>query len=142
VAKNLTSYSLASGIVGYLFGALAIPKFISQEKTFLYSNFLGLVLVVFAVLVPGATSIVFIALLNLANAIFWPAVWPQALKGLKGDDINKGSAILIMGISGGAIMPLLYVWLAKYTNNQNAYCILLPCYLFNLYYWIVGNRRN
>ena len=141
VAKNLVSYSLASGIVGYLFGALAIPKLISQERTFLYSSFIGLVLVVFAVLIPGTTSIVFIALLNMANAIFWPAIWPQALKGLKGKSINTGSAILIMGIAGGAIMPLLYSWLAKYTNNQIAYIILIPCYIFNLYYWLEGKRR-
>lgn len=141
-AKNLPSYALACEMSVYIFTVFAIPKFISQEKAFLYSNFLGLVLVVIAVLVPGTTSIVFIALLNLANAILWAAIWPQALKGLKGDDINKGSAILIMGIAGGAIMPLLYAWLAKYTNNQVAYVIIMPCYLFNLYYWLVGKERK
>lgn len=142
VAKHLTSYSLAGGIVGYLFGALAIPKWVSQEKTFLYSNFLGLALTALAILVPGIASLVLIALLNMANAIMWPAVWPQALKGLKGRDINKGSAILIMGIAGGAIMPLLYAWLSGYTNNQVAYLIIIPCYLFNLYYWLLGKRRK
>ncbi len=140
-AKNLPSYTLACEMSVYLFTVFAIPKFISQEKAFLYSNFLGLVLVVLAVLVSGTTSIVFVALLNLANAILWAAIWPQALKGLKGDDINKGSAILIMGIAGGALMPLLYAWLAKYTNNQVAYLIIMPCYLFNLYYWLIGKRR-
>lgn len=140
IVKNLTSYSLASGIVGYLFCALAIPKLISQEKTFLYSNFLGIGFILLAVFTPGITSIAFIALLNLANAILWPAIWPQALKGLKGDMVNRASAILIMGIAGGAIMPLIYSWLSNYMNNQSAYLILIPCYFFNLYYWFTGKK--
>jgi glucose/galactose transporter len=142
LAKNLTSYSLASMVVGYLFGTLTIPRIISQEKAFLYSGFLGLAITALAITVPGSTSIVFIASLNLANALLWPAIWPQALKGLSNDQISKASAILIMGIAGGAIMPLLYGWASQYTNSQNAYWVLFPCYLFNLYYWLLGSRRN
>lgn len=141
VAKTLTSYSLACGIVGYLIGVFCIPRFISQEKAFLYSNILGVIIVLLAVFTNGQGSIVFVALLNLANALLWPAVWPQALRGLKGELVNKASAILIMGIAGGAILPLLYGWMAKYSNNQIAYWILIPCYLFNMYYWLLGKRR-
>ena len=50
-------------------------------------------------------------------------------------------AILIMGIAGGAIMPLVYGVLAKYTNNQYAYLILIPCYFFNVYYSRRGKRQ-
>ena len=142
IAKNLTSYSLASGIVGYLFCALAIPKLISQEMVFLYSNFIGIVLILLATFVPGIASVAFIALLNLANAILWPAIWPLALNGLEKNLINKASGILIMGICGGAILPLCYSWLSKYTNNQIGYLILVPCYLFNLYYWLIQRKDN
>lgn len=140
IAKNLTAYTLASTMVGYLFGAYAIPRYISQEKAFTYSAWLGILISLLAILVPGTGSIVFIALLGLSNALLWPAIWPQALKGLKGKMLNRGSAILIMGVAGGAIMPLVYGLLAKYTNNQYAYVILIPCYLFNLYYSLRGRR--
>ena len=142
VAKNLTSYTLASTMAGYLFGVYAIPKFIAQEKAYTYSAWLGVIIALLAIFVPGTASIIFLALLGLANALLWPAIWPQALKGLTGKMLNQGSAILIMGIAGGAIMPLLYGALAKYTNNQYAYLILIPCYFFNIYYSLRGRKTS
>lgn len=142
VAKSLTSYTLASTMVGYLIGAYAIPKFISQEKAFTWSAILGILISVLVIVVPGSNSIIFVALLGLSNALLWPAIWPQALKGLKGKHLNQGSAILIMGIAGGAIMPLVYGALATYTNNQHAYLILIPCYLFVLYYSLRGRKQQ
>lgn len=134
VAKSLTAYTLASMLTGYIFGALFIPKLITQERAYLYSSVLGIFLTVIAVLVPGYASIACIALLGLANALLWPAIWPLALHGLQGKLLNLGSAILIMGIAGGAILPLVYGWIAHYSNNQIAYLVLIPCYLYNIYY--------
>ncbi|WP_345947650.1 sugar MFS transporter [Mucilaginibacter sp. PAMB04274] len=139
IAKSLTSYTLAFTVIGYLFGSFAIPKFITQEKAFLYSAILGLIIAVLVIITPGKTSIAFVALLGLSNALLWPAIWPQALKGLSGAQLSRGSALLIMGVAGGAIMPLIYGWLARLTNNQAAYMLLLPCYLFNLYYCLRGS---
>src|SRR5690606_673496 len=135
VAKTLTSYSLASGIIGYLAGVFLIPKFISQEKAYVVSNFLGVFITLMAILSDGVYSVIYIALLNLANALLWPAVWPQALKGLRGDMVNKASAILIMGIAGGALMPLLYGWAARFSNNQAGYWTLIPFYIYGICYW-------
>ena len=142
VAKSLTSYTLASMLTGYVLGALFIPKLITQEKAFLYSSLLGILLTLLAVFVPGQTSIVFIALLGFANAMLWPAIWPLALHGLSGALLNRGSAILIMGIAGGAILPLVYSWLSHISNNQLAYLLLVPCYLFNVYYQISRTKKQ
>lgn len=142
VAKSLTSYTLASMLTGYVLGALFIPKLISQEKAFLYSSLLGILLTLLAVFVPGQTSIVFIALLGFANAMLWPAIWPLALRGLTGALLNRGSAILIMGIAGGAILPLVYSWLSHISNNQLAYLLLVPCYLFNVYYQVIRTKKQ
>jgi len=141
IAKNLTSYTLASTMIGYLFGVYAIPRYITQEKAFTYSACLGIVISLLAIFIPGTGSIAMIALLGLANALLWPAIWPQALKGLKGKMLSRGSAILIMGVAGGAIMPLVYGALTQYINNQHAYVVLIPCYLFNLYYSLRGQKQ-
>jgi len=137
-AKNLTSFTLTSTLIGYLFGTFAIPRIISQQKAYLYSSALGVGIVILAITTSGITSVLFIALLGLSNALLWPAIWPIALKGLSGKTLNKVSAILIMGIAGGAIMPLIYTWVSHYSNNRFAYFILIPCYLFNLYYGLRG----
>jgi MFS transporter, FHS family, L-fucose permease len=141
-AKSLTSYTLAGMMVGYIGGVVCIPKLISQQKAFYYSSWLGLFITLAVIFIPGKASLVCLALLGLANALLWPAIWPQALKGLTGKALNKGSAVLIMGIAGGALLPLGYGWMAKYYNNQNAYWILVPVYLYLLYYSVVGKRQT
>jgi FHS family L-fucose permease-like MFS transporter len=142
IAKSLTSYTLAAMMAGYLFGVTAIPKIISQEKAFFYSSIGGLIVTMLVVFVPGIGSLAALALLGLFNALLWPAIWPQALTGLKGAQLAKGSAILIMGIAGGALVPLIYGAIGKYSNSQVAYLLLVPVYLFLLYYSYLGKKSS
>ncbi len=141
-AKSLTSWTLAGMMIGYITGVIAIPRFISQQKAFYFSSWLGLLITLFIIFIPGKASIVCLAVLGLANALLWPAIWPQALNGLYGRLLNRGSAILIMGIAGGAILPLVYGWIAQHINHQNAYWVLLPVYLYLVYYSNAGKRQR
>jgi FHS family L-fucose permease-like MFS transporter len=142
IAKSLTSYTLAAMMAGYIFGVTAIPKLISQEKAFFYSTIGGLLVTLLVVIIPGVGSLAALALLGLFNALLWPAIWPQALNGLKGKQMAKGSAILIMGIAGGALVPLIYGAIGKYSNNQLAYLLLVPVYLFLIYYSYIGKKLS
>ncbi|WP_018626329.1 sugar MFS transporter [Niabella aurantiaca] len=142
ISKNLTAFTLASTLLGYLLGVILIPKIVSQQKAYLYSSVLGSGVVILAVVTSGRASVACVTLLGLTNALLWPAIWPQALRGLSNKTLNNVSAILIMGVAGGAVMPLMYTWLSHYTNNRVAYLILLPCYLFNLYYGTRGVRET
>jgi fucose permease len=81
----------------------------------------------------------FIALLGLANSLMWPAIWPLAIAGL-GRFTKIGSSLLIMGIAGGALIPLLYGYLTDLLNSRIAYSILIPCYLFIWYYAALGHK--
>ena len=83
-------------------------------------------------------SLFFIALLGLANSLMWPAIFPLAIEGL-GKFTKIGSALLIMAIAGGAVLPLLYGKLSEMANSQQAYWIMVPCYLFILYYSVIGH---
>ena len=69
----------------------------------------------------------------------WPSIWPLALDRL-GRFTKVGSTLLIMGIVGGAIMPLVYGALADSTNRQMAYWVTIPCYLYIFYYSVKGYR--
>lgn len=141
ISKSLTSYTLGGMMIGYLAGIMAIPRYISQQNAFYYSTLAGLFFTLLILVLPGQYSIFCVALLGCANALLWPAIWPQALKGLQGNLLNKGSAILIMGIAGGALLPLAYGWLATVFNNQQAYWILAPVYLYLIYYSLKGKRQ-
>jgi len=155
-AKFFTTFTLMAMVATYGLGIFLIPKYISQVKALKISAVLGIIFTFCIVLTTGFTSILFVAALGIANALVWPAVWPLTLKGL-GKFTKTASALLIMAISGGAIIPPLYGWfvdnnkinliakgISEVAANAQAatsgYWILLPCYLIILYYAIAGHK--
>ena len=131
-------YSLIALTIGYLLGVILIPKFISQKSALQTSAMMGLVFVIGALLTNGWASIAFLVLLSFAHSFMWPSIWPLALDGL-GNFTKIASALLIMGIVGGALLPLLYGALADATNRQIAYTVTIPCYGYILYYAAKGH---
>ena len=134
-----TSYTLFSMVVGYLLGIILIPKTLSQSKALGISAILGLLFAFAAIMVKGKISVYLISLLGLANAIMWPAIWPLALDGL-GKFTKIASAILVMCIAGCATLPLLYGRLADLISRQQAYWMVIPCYLFIMYFAFWGHK--
>ncbi len=163
---KLTSFTMTAMVIGYILGITLIPKYISQVQALKFSGILGLILVLLIVSIspsimiqlPGIPIlplvIILVAMLGLANALCWPAIWPMALQDL-GGYTKIASAILIMGIIGGAIFPLVYGALAESINlaneangiaktaksgNQVAYLMLLPAYLMIIFYAFKGYK--
>jgi len=155
---QLTSYTMVFMVLAYILGMLVIPRVIKQETALMLSAVLGLFLTILIIITPAESAVIwpslnfwqevgflpdvvlYVAMLGFANALVWPAIWPMALSGL-GKQIETGSALLIMGISGGAILPLIYGALTEATgNSQGAYIIMLPCYLFILFYALKGHK--
>jgi fucose permease len=129
-------------LVGYVIGTFTIPKFLSQQKALTISAVLGILFSICVFATKGYTAITFIALLGLANALMWPSIFPLAIAGL-GRFTKTGSALLIMGIAGGALMPLLYSSLKDrgIASNHLAFLIcILPAYAYILFYGVGGYR--
>ena len=142
VAKIFTTYTLYGMLVGYIVGILFIPKYLSQQKALNYSAILGIVFSIGTIVFTGFTSVFFLALLGLANALMWPALWPLAIQGL-GKFTKLGSALIIMMISGGALLPLLYGKIAdQIGDTQKAYIIMIPCYIFIYFYATIGHKKS
>ncbi|WP_304063486.1 sugar MFS transporter [Pedobacter glucosidilyticus] len=138
-ATFFTTYTLIAMVVGYILGIICIPKYIKQENALKLCAVLGIAFAMVAIFSSGYTSVLAIALLGLANALMWPAIWPLALNGL-GRFTKAGSSLLVMGIAGGAVIPLLYGALADAFNSQQAYWIMVPCYLFIWFYAVKGSK--
>ena len=155
-AKFFTLFTLLAMVGTYALGVFLIPKYISQSLALKASAILGIALSFCIVFSTGFTSVLFVAALGIANALVWPAIWPLTLKGL-GKFTKTASALLIMAISGGAIIPPLY---GRLVDNNKAeliaegmtevlasaeaatkgYWILLPCYIIILYYAFGGHK--
>ncbi|WP_367753474.1 sugar MFS transporter [Flavobacterium sp. WC2430] len=155
-AKFFTTFTLMAMVATYTLGVFLIPKYITQALALRISAILGIVLSFCIVFSSGFASILFVAALGIANALIWPAIWPLTLNGL-GKFTKTASALLIMAISGGAIIPPLYgklvdsnkaqfiaqgmnEALATATASTKGYWILLPCYIIILYYAIAGHK--
>lgn len=155
-AKNFTFMTLMAMVGGYILGVLLIPKYISQTTALKISAVLGIVFGIGIISTSGFTSVLFVAALGLANALVWPAIWPLALTGL-GKFTKTASALLVMGISGGAIIPPIYGYLVDQNKAEliergveqsvamadaatSSYWILFPCYAFILFYAIYGHK--
>ena len=160
-AKYFTSLVLIFMVIGYFFGVALIPKVISQKTALAVCAVLGIVFTLAAIFVPSSLrfeipfvdlatfepvrlmipyTVLFIALLGIANSLVWPAIWPLALNGV-GKYTKLGSALLIMAIAGGATLPLVYGWLTNLLQStQQAYWIAIPCYLVILYYALWGHK--
>ena len=140
-ARFFTQYTLGFMLVGYVVGIFAIPKYISQSAAMKWCAILGVVFTALAVATTGYTSVFFIAALGLANSLMWPAIFPLGIDGL-GRFTKIGSALLVMGIAGGAILPLVYGWLSLHSTSQIAYLMMIPCYLYILYFAVKGYRAG
>ena len=138
-AKFFTSCTLSLMLAGYAIGIIVIPKYISQVKVLKLSAVMGLIFVSMALLTSGYVSVACIALLGFANSLVWPSIWPLAINGL-GRFTKIGSSLLIVAIGGGALLPLLYGWLADVFSPHHAYWIVVPCYLCIWYYAKAGHK--
>jgi glucose/galactose transporter len=140
-ARFFTQWTLAGMLVGYIIGIATIPKYLSQSTALKICASLGVLFTILALVTTGYTSVACIALLGLANSLMWPAIFPLAIDGL-GKYTKIGSALLIMAISGGAILPLVYAKVSEALNSQQAYVIMIPCYLFIFYYATSGYKAG
>jgi glucose/galactose transporter len=140
--RLFTSYTLFAMLVGYVAGLLLIPRFISQQGYLAFSAALGVVLTLGAYLTSGYVSVGFIASLGFANAMMWPAIFPLAIRDL-GRHTETGSALLIMGVVGGALMPYAFALLKQHIDFQLAYLVLaVPSYLYVLFYGLSGHGAD
>ena len=164
-ASKLTSFTMTFMVFGYLLGIVLIPKIISQSRALLFSAILGVLFAFGAInssttdnnlftsvfgwlnrlpgfnipLIPNA--VFFVTLLGWANALMWPAIWPLALNNL-GKYTKIGSALLIMGIAGGALIPPTYAKIGQSLGFQHALWIMVPIYIFIMYYAFLGHKAG
>jgi glucose/galactose transporter len=159
-AKYFTSLTLLSMIVGYLSGIMLIPKYIKQVTALKICAILGVLFALAAIITPShltftipfidivtfsplklllPLTVLFVALMGLANSLMWPALWPLTISGL-GRFTKTASAMIIMAIAGGAVLPLLYGKLAVIFSTQSAYWICVPSYLIIMYYAFIGHK--
>lgn len=140
--KYGTAFTLSCMLLGYFIGIWAIPRFVTQQMALRICTLVGILFTVVASFTTGMVSYIFIAALGVANALMWPAIFPLGIKDL-GRFTKLGSAVMIMGIAGGAIWPLVYGYLKDTVgiDFQMAFLYaMVPAYLYILYFGMWGHK--
>jgi FHS family L-fucose permease-like MFS transporter len=140
-AKFFATCTFCGMLAGYVVGIICIPRYFSQRNALKVSAILGVIFSLAALFTHGYISVLFIAFLGIANSLMWPALWPLAINGL-GKFTKAGSSMLIMGVAGGGVISILYGFLSDKFSPQQAYWILIPCYLFIAYYAVKGYKAG
>lgn len=149
-AKFFPSYTLICTIIGYMLGILFIPRFVSQKTALQFCTTLGLLLSLGVVLADhtvslfghtGNISIWFLASIGFPNALIYAGIWPLSIHDL-GKLTKTGSSLLIMGLSGNAILPLIYGAIGDHHGLRAGYWVLMPCFLYLVWFAFHGHTIN
>jgi len=147
-AKVFAPYVLSATMIGYLFGMSCIPRLLSQTSALKICTTTGLILSFCVLFMPGqmmfkgsqiSISIWFIVLMGLPNALIYAGIWPLAIRNL-GKFTKVGASLLVMGLCGNAITPIIYGRLADSFGMRPAYWVLVPCFLYLIFYAFYGHK--
>ena len=147
-ARSFAPFVLTATMVGYLFGMTCIPRYVSQLNALKFSTVLGLFFSFCVLFMPGelmykgsqiSVSIWFLVLIGLPNALIFPGIWPLAIRNL-GRFTKIGASLLVMGICGNGVFPLIYGRLVDLFGMRPSYWLLIPCFLYLIFYAFYGHK--
>jgi MFS transporter, FHS family, L-fucose permease len=134
VAESGRSVYFFGRMLGTFAGAILLTK-ISSRKFFMWTSVLGILCLVLILLAKSTTmGWILVFLIGLSVANIWPLVFSIAV-GKYPDRTNEISGLMMMAISGGAVIPLLIGWVSDISNITIGMSILVGCMI---YLWAVS----
>ena len=139
---------LAGGLVSFYWGGAMVGRFLGsavqrvvRPGTTLAACAMGAFLLAgLSASTAGIISALALIAVGLCNSIQFPTIFALAIEGL-GESTPKGSALLCMGIVGGALVPVLAGWTADHTNLSTCLLVPMACYLGIALFGLASNNK-
>lgn len=139
----------ASKMISYYWGAALIGRFIGAALTFFIrpniilavNGVLAIVCIVVSVFSEGPMAMWTILAVGLFNSIMFPTIFAMAITGL-GKLTSRGSGLLVQGIVGGALLPLLQGLVADMTSVQLSFLVPAFAYVYISWYALYGSKDD
>lgn len=131
-AGKLVSYYWLAAMIGRFAGSFIMQKF-DPAKALGYSAVAAMVLVLATMFGTGQAAMVTILCVGLFNSIMFPTIFTLGINGL-GKLTGQGSAVLVMCIVGGGVIPLLQGALADEVGIQKAFVVPVVCYAYIVWF--------
>jgi FHS family L-fucose permease-like MFS transporter len=137
-AADVLKWHLIGFMIGRFAGS-AIMKRIAPPKLLALFAACASVCTVTAVVGTGAAPVWAVVLLGFFDSIMFPTIFALSVKNL-GAYTKLGSALLVMSIIGGAIVPAVMGYISDASSIQKAFLVPLICYAYVLYFATRGYR--
>lgn len=141
LAESARSIYFFGKMLGTFVGAILLTK-LSSHKFFIWSSILGLFSILALVFAPSeivALVVIFIIGLGIAN--IWPLVFSLTI-GRYPDRANEISGLMIMAVSGGAVLPPLMGWIGDLASVTASIFVLVAAIVFILVVSLLQKRND
>ena len=138
VAANFLKWHLIGFMVGRFTGS-AMMKRIAPPRLLGIFAACALLSAATAIVGTGAASVWAVVLLGFFDSIMFPTIFALSVKNL-GVYTKFGSALLVMSIIGGAIVPAIMGYTSDVSSIQKAFVVPLICYAYVLYFALRGYK--
>lgn len=127
--------------LGRMAGSFAM-RYIRAERLLTLLAGIATVAAIAIVILPGRIGFACLLVVYLCESIMFPTIFALALRGL-GHYTKIGSSLLIMGIVGGAVAPVLMGLIADHQSMAAGFIIPLLCYSIILLYGLfISHHHN
>ncbi len=138
VAANFLKWHLMGFMVGRFAGS-AMMKRVAPPRLLGIFAVCALLSTATAIVGIGAVSVWAVVLLGFFDSIMFPTIFALSVKNL-GVHTKLGSALLVMSIIGGAIVPAVMGYTSDVSSIQKAFVVPLICYAYVLYFALRGHK--
>ncbi|HEX3385501.1 MAG TPA: L-fucose:H+ symporter permease [Mucilaginibacter sp.] len=137
-AASLLALAMLGFMIGRFAGSVAM-RFMRPVFLLVTYSIINCGLLVLAYFLDGRFSVYAIMGVPFFMSIMFPTIFSLSIRGL-GEKTKKGSSLLIMGIVGGAVIPLLLGRVSDMSNIRIAYLMPLICFVYILYFALTNIR--
>jgi MFS transporter, FHS family, L-fucose permease len=127
-------------MLGTFLGAALLTR-VSSRRLFLWTSVLGILCLAAILLIhTPAVAWILVFMIGLAIANIWPLVFSIAVEKYPTRK-NEISGLMMMAISGGAVIPLLIGWVSDLSNVAIGMSILIVCMIYLLSVSVYSLKR-
>ena len=139
-AAGFVSFYWAGSMIGRFLGAPLLRR-IKAEYLLALCAICATALITASMILGGHTAMWTILAVGLFNSIMFPTIFSLGVAEL-GPLTGNGSGVINMAIVGGAILPVIQGVIADYAGLHHAFVLPVICYLYILYYALIGSKPN
>ncbi|OUJ73431.1 sugar MFS transporter [Hymenobacter crusticola] len=139
-AGNKVAFYWGAAMVGRFAGAYLLNKF-APTKLLALNAVGAVVLVLISINTTGAVAMWSLLAVGLMNSLMYPTIFTLAMAGL-GRHTEEGSGLLCTAIVGGALVPMLFGFIADHSSLRLALLLPVICYAYIMWYGLRGSHRS